>query len=203
MGASDLAGFINIFIPLLMVAVGVVLYFWRGWTERTALRSSLNSLSGNESTVIAHPGLRTPSGAVTVDYAIVSVYGVFLVVVSDFKGRVTGEEDEPRWQLRTRLHTVEAENPLQRTQAFADALRQALPAYRYADPVAIVAYPVRDVLDVRATQHVTYISKVMDIIASYDVPVLSFSQATGMGYALRHADVNNGEAAAVLSDMMG
>ena len=82
------------------------------------------------------------------------------------------------------------------------ALHRALPNYRFARPVAIVAYPARDILNVRSTQHVTYLSKVMDIIGSYNVQTISFSQASGMAAALRYADVNNGADDAVLSDMM-
>lgn len=202
MGASDLAGFLNIFMPLLMVAVAVVLYFWRGWTERTALQSAMKNLSGNEYSVLEHPGIRTPEGIVTVDYAVVSVYGIFLVVTSDFKGRVTGSEDASEWTLSNRRGAQAVENPLMRVDAFARALHRALPNYRFARPVAIVAYPARDILNVRSTQHVTYLSKVMDIIGSYNVQTISFSQASGMAAALRYADVNNGADDAVLSDMM-
>lgn len=202
MGASDLAGFLNIFMPLLMVAVAVVLYFWRGWTERTALQSAMKNLSGNEYSVLERPGIRTPQGIVSVDYAVVSVYGVFLVVTSDFKGRVTGSEDAAEWTLSNRMGTRTVENPLVRADAFAEAMRRALPNYRFARPVTVVAYPARDILNVKSTQHVTYFSKVMDIIKSYSVQTISFSQASGMASALHYADVNNGADEQVLSDMM-
>lgn len=202
MGASDLAGFLNIFMPMLMVAVAVVLYFWRGWTERTALQSAMKNLSGNEYAVLEHPGIRTSQGIVSVDYAVVSVYGVFIVVTSDFKGRVTGSEDASEWTLSSRMGAQTVENPLVRADAFAKAMRQALPNYRFARPVTVIAYPARDILNVRSTQHVTYLSKVMDIIKSYNVQTISFSQASGMASALRYADVNNGADEEVLSDMM-
>lgn len=184
-----LAGFVNIFVPVAVIAAAVVAYIWRGWAEGTALESEMRRLSGNEYSVITHPVLRDGGAEVSVDYAVISIYGVFLVVTSDFKGRVTGSEDADTWTHGGRRGTETVENPLRRTAAFADVLqRQVLPAYHYPEPVAIVAYPARDVLAVQSTQHVTYLARTIDIIRSYDEVILSFSQAAGMTSALRVAD---------------
>lgn len=197
-----IAGFVNIFVPAVIIAAILVVYFMRGRAENSALESALRTLSGNEYAVIENPALHTDAGVVSVDYAIVSIYGVFLVVTSGFKGRVTGEETGAEWTLSGRKGTETIDNPLHRTAAFADALQQALPSYRYPLPVAIVAFPARDVLAVHSTQHVTYIAHVIDIIRSYDRVVLPFSQTAGMTAALRAADRNNGPDDQVLSDMM-
>lgn len=186
------AGFVNIFVPVAIIAAVVIVYLWRGWAENTALESALRRLSGNEYSVIPHPVLPDGDGTVSVDYAVISIYGVFLVVTSDFKGRVSGDEGQARWTFANRSRTEEGESPLCRTDAFAAALQQALPSYRYPQPVAIAAFPARDVLAVHATQHVTYIARVLDIIRSYDRVVLPFSQAAGMTAALRVADCGSG-----------
>jgi hypothetical protein len=202
MGPSDFAGMLNVLIPLLIVAAIAILYLRRGWTERTGLRSEMKNLSGNAYSVLDHPGLRTDEGIVTVDYCIVSVYGIFLLVIDNFKGRVSGGEENDNWTLSSHGRTETVGNPLKRTEAFSHALAKVLSDYRYPDPIAIVAYPTGTVLDVKSTQHVTYLSKVLGIVKSYRTARLTFSQASGITVALQYADVNNKADDEVLSDMM-
>lgn len=201
----DLSGFAavgNVLVPLLIVAALGAVYARRGWMEQTGLGAELQRLSGNAYFVIEHPGLSSAEGIVTVDYCIVSVYGIFLVVIDHRRGRISGREADPTWTLAVRGEDTAVENPLARTASFATALGQVLPGYCYPDPVAIAAYPTGAVLDVKSTQHVTYIPKVLDLIKSYSTLHLTFSQASGIAAALQFSDVNNKADDEVLSDMM-
>lgn len=200
---AGLANYLFIAIMLVVIiVVAVVLYRSRGWAEQKALSSALGTLTNNEYGVIENLGLRTDEGVIVVERVIVSIYGVFVIIASDRKGRINGDEDEPVWSNVDFGTTTTFENPIMVNQRAIDALQSTLTAYPETPFISIVGFPMRDVLNVKATVQVTDISKVMDIIRSYNTQMLTVSDATGIAAALRAADANNADDSVVLSDMI-
>lgn len=186
----------------LIIVVGLVLYRHRGWAEKSALSSAMGTLSNNEYAVIDNLGLPSDKGVTTIERTIVSVFGIFVVETLDFKGRINGEEDEPIWTNIDFGNETTFDNPVMRNEAALGVLSQTLAEYPEVPFISLVAFPSRDTLNVKSTVHVTDISKVMDIIRSYDKQILTISDARGMAFALRAIDVNNAADDVVLSDMI-
>ncbi len=160
----------------LTVFVALIVVFIRQSREQanvrpTAVLDVLNQL-GPDYTVVSNVVLPAELGLYELGNVIVSPYGVFVITVKHYIGKIFGRECDPEWELKYGTKKEFIPNPLWENRKHVNALE------KFVGPVffiSIVVFP-RAVLKGKFGDNVIRLNKLKEIIFQKKTSCLSLDK---------------------------
>lgn len=132
----------------------------------------LKNLDNKKHLLINDVYYRSKSGKITqIDHIVVSVYGLFIIEVKNFMGKVTGREDDTVWTHHVGKRSWDFYNPIRQNSAHVKVLKEIVGIDAPFKPV--VCFTDRTTLKVETTSIVTNPDGLYNYIKSHDRVVIS------------------------------
>ena len=136
--------------------------------------------------------LRRKSGFTSqIDHVLVGETGVFVIETKNYKGRITGETDEPEWHQTTRRSSNGFENPLLQNKGHIRALTELL-GEKYPDLKchSLIVFPSRHLIDVEDPRVISR-QEIRQAIVSHTVKTLSREDVAEISRMIRKANITS------------
>ena len=160
----------------LFVFVALMVMFFRQSREQAnadpmAVLDVLNQL-GPDYIVISNVVLPAKLGLYELGKVVVSPYGVFVITVKDYVGKIFGKEGDQEWELKCGSKKEFISNPLWENRKHVNALEKWVGPIFF---ISIVVFP-RAVLKGKFGDNVIRLNKLKEIILQNKTSCLSMNQ---------------------------
>jgi restriction system protein len=128
-----------------VVFVVLIIFFIRSGSEQSSIsgtiliRSELDRLDENYK-VFSNVLVHTERGISHIPYVVVCPYGVFVITCCHHVGKVSGHENDPEWNIKTRGVKETMLNPLWENRKHINALEKKLGLELPFIPLVIFTY---------------------------------------------------------------
>jgi hypothetical protein len=162
---------------LWLLVLLVTLYRWfkpsvKGWIGEKTVAAYLALLPKEEYYLYSDLMLPTNTGTTQIDHIVVSLYGIFVIEVKNYKGWIFGSEKSAQWTQNIYGKKNNFMNPIHQNYAHIKALETILNQYADTKIVSIIAFSPGCDLKVNTTSHVTYFHRLSSLIRNYSEKVL-------------------------------
>lgn len=163
------------YVWLLFLILIILRYFQpaiKGWFGEKQMSIYLNMLPKMEYTVLNNLILKTKTATTQIDHVVISLYGIFVIEVKNYKGWIFGNEQSAQWTQTIYGYKSSFMNPIRQNYAHVKAIQLYLTAYPNLPIIPIVAFSNKSDLKINTTSHVTYFHRVTKIIKRYDEKII-------------------------------
>ena len=128
-----------------VVFIVLIIFFIRSGSEQSStsgtilIRSELDRLDENYK-VFSNVMVHTERGISHIPYVVVCPYGIFVITCCHYVGKVSGHENEPEWNIKTRGIKETILNPLWENRKHINALEKKLGLELPFIPLVIFTY---------------------------------------------------------------
>ena len=128
-----------------VVFVVLIIFFIRSGSEQSSIsgailiRNELDRLNGNYK-VFSNVLVHTERGISHIPYVVVCPYGIFVITCCHYVGKVSGHENDPEWNIKTRGVKETMLNPLWENRKHINALEKKLGLELPFIPLVIFTY---------------------------------------------------------------
>ena len=163
----------------------------KGKTGENVVLVCLSLLPKEEYVVLSDMTLLTETAFTQIDHIVVSVYGIFVIEVKNFKGWIYGNEQSTQWTQNIYGSKYPFMNPIRQNYAHVKTVEGRLSQYPGIPVISIVAFSPRCDLKVNTTSHVVYYGQICDTIGSYRTKVLEYADLAPIVDLLRSQNIDN------------
>ena len=162
------------FLPILFFVVLLAFFIFlaknrakiKGRIGEISVASRLNSLNHNDYKILNNVILQTKNGGtVQIDHIIVSVYGIFVIETTNYKGWIFGNENAENWMQVIYKEKNQFRNPIKQNWAHVYALKNLLADFPNAKFIPIVVFTGSGILkEISASSIVVYDTRLLRAI---------------------------------------
>jgi len=163
----------------------------KGWLGERAVSIYLEQLPKEEYTLLSDLILPTETGTTQIDHVVVSVYGVFVIEVKNYKGWIFGSEKSAQWTQNIYGKKKSFMNPIHQNYAHVKAIEARLTQYPNIPIIPIVAFSANCDLKVKTTSHVVYFHRICGVIRSYKDKILDSHDIAAITGILQSHKINS------------
>lgn len=160
-------------------ALGRLLPRIKGWFGEAAVAGILSGLPTEEYKVLNNVMLQTETGTTQIDHIVVSVYGIFVIEMKNYKGWITGDEYSEEWTKHMYGKKYKFRNPLKQNYGHVKTLESllGLPEDKF---IPIVAFSVDSDIKVKPSKPVVYTVQLKKEIKSHQEKMFELSELPGL-----------------------
>jgi len=151
----------------------------------------LGLLPKEEYAVLSDMTLLTETAFTQIDHIVVSLYGVFVIEVKNFKGWIYGSEQSTQWTQNIYGRKYPFMNPIRQNYPHVKAVEGRLSEYPGIPVISIVAFSPRCDLKVKTSSHVVYYDEICNVIGSYRSKVLEYADIAPIVDLLKNQNIDN------------
>lgn len=185
-----LAKFWYLWVLVLLLAIyQLFLPVIKGWFGEKTVSLYLRALPQVEYTVLGDLILSTENGTTQIDHIVVSIYGVFVIEVKNYKGWIFGSETSAQWTQNIYGKKSRFMNPIHQNHAHVKAIEARLAQYPNVPIIPIVAFSPSCDLKVKTTSPVVYFHRLPRAIRQYSNKVIEPSDVAAIVKLLQSDDI--------------
>ena len=121
---------------------------------------------------------KSTGGTTQIDHIVVSEYGIFVIETKNYRGWITGNEQDEYWRQTIYKRKERLYNPLRQNYGHVKALEALLSEYKGLKFIPIVCFSYRADLKVRVTSEVIYSTQLLKTIHKYSDVALTNEDVT-------------------------
>lgn len=163
----------------------------KGWLGEKTVSAYLRNLPKDEYSVLTDLILSTETGTTQIDHVVVSLYGVFVIEVKNYKGWIFGSEKSAQWTQNIYGKKSSFMNPIRQNYAHIKAIEARLSKYSNLPIIPIVAFSSNCDLKVKTTSPVVYFHHLRDVILSYRARAIESSDIAAISELLQTQKINS------------
>jgi len=183
------------YLWVLVLLVAVLRLFQpviKGWFGEKTVSVFLRSLPREEYAILPDLILPTERGTTQIDHVVVSLYGVFVIEVKNYKGWIFGSETASQWTQNIYGKKNRFMNPIHQNYAHVKAIETLLSQEYPTLPIfPIVAFSSDATLKFETNGKVVTFRRLARTIRSHQDNVLDSSEMMAIVERLRTADINS------------
>lgn len=128
------------------------------------------------------------------DHVVISRYGVFVIETKTYQGRIYGGEDSEYWTQNIYGHKYQFRNPILQNYGHIKSLKKKIGDYSNLPFISIVAFSRQADLRVSSSVPVIYWNRILDVIRSYQNPIISEQEVKHIACLLLVSNTDSKEA---------
>jgi hypothetical protein len=132
--------------------------------------------------------LATTEGKTTqIDHVVVSVFGVFVIEMKNYRGRIYGQEDSSKWTQAFGRSKKQFYNPIRQNRGHVRAIQDLLADQPQLPVSSIIVFSDKAQLKLETTTPVVSFSRLLATIRTYQQPMLTREQAVDIATRIQQA----------------
>lgn len=133
----------------------------------------LTDLEKSKYDIINNISIKLGDVSTQIDHVVVSNFGVFVIQVENYKGKIIGKEYDESWYRRVHIEREKLHNPISENYKHIQALQEFLKEFDKLKYISIVTFTTNADLRVTSNTDVVYTINLVKTIKRYTEEVIS------------------------------
>jgi hypothetical protein len=133
----------------------------------------LTDLDKSKYDIINNIIIKSGDSSTQIDHVVVSNFGVFVIQVENYKGKIIGKEYDESWYRRIHIEREKLHNPISENYKHIQALQEFLKEFDKLKYIPIVTFTTNAKLQVTSNTDVVYTINLVKTIKRYTEEVIS------------------------------